>query len=344
MQKLLFYGRIGAGLSQIRKDKMPIQYAIRTKRTVPLTRAEQYEYKERGYSWFDMNYSYEEVPFVVADMDEENGVYAFFGDNGTKLSDWMLVKKPEETEKAYVLGRQKPGSALHDSIGQVIQPGDYLYTHSHDHQNLELSQLVRTMRSKIIVEQLTDSHRWTKLRSRDPNSFIRIPTELMEGGTVVTEAWTKQYSVREADESEDGWVVRSEQFHFTDEATTKAEPGGHVGYFNSQNDIVSGWIPVTPSANDAKLLSSKVHAQKKVVDSLETPLTDIMGTDILLGDFVFSNDNHRNDFMLCEVIGFTKERVRLVGYSYRGGRSLRGYRVITLNWPKNIVKLPITMS
>ena len=323
---------------------MPIQYAIRTKRASPLTRAEQYEHKAQGYSWVDMNFSYEEVPHVVADMDEENGVYAFFADNGMKLSDWMLVKKPEETQKAYVLGRQKPGTTMHDSIGQRIQPGDYLYTHSHDHQNLELSQLVRTMRSKIIVEQLTDSHRWTKLRSRDPHSFIRISTELMDGGEITPEPWTKRYSVREVLANHNSRGVGGEHFHFTDEATALAELDGYVGYFNSRNEIVSGWVSVTPSPSDAKLLNSKVHAQKKVVESLETPLTDIMGTDILLGDFVFSNDNHYNDFMLCEVIGFTKERVRLVGYGYKGGRSLRGYRIVTLNWPKNIVKLPLIMS
>lgn len=323
---------------------MPIQYAIRTKRTSPLTRAQQEERKAQGYSWFDMNYSYEEVPHVVADMDEENGVYAFFADNGMKLSDWMLAKKSEETQKAYVLGRQKPGATMHDSVGQPIQPGDYLYTHSHDHQSLELSQLVRTMRSKIVVEQLTDSHYWTKLRTRDPFSFVRIPTELMEGGGITPEPWTKKYSVREILRDHNNWGVRGEQFHFTDEATALSELDGYFGYFNSRNEIVSGWIPITPSPSDAKLLSSKIHAQKKVVESLETPLTDIMGTDILLGDFVFSNDNHFNEFMLCEVIGFTKERVRLVGYDYKGGRSLRGYRIVTLNWPKNIVKLPITMS
>lgn len=323
---------------------MPIQYAIRTKRTTPLTRAEQYEHKAQGYSWFDMNYTYEEVPPVVADMDEENGVYALFGDNGTKLSDWMLVKKSEEIQKGYLLGRQKPGAMMHDSIGQPIQLGDYLYTHSHDHQSLELSRLVRTMRSKIIVEQLTASHYWTKLRTRDPHSFIRIPTELMEGGEVTPEPWTKRYSVREIIQNHNNRGVAGEQFHFTDEATAREELDGYVGYFNSRNEIVSGWIAITPSPSDAKLLASKVHAQKKVMDSLETPLTDIMGTDILLGDFVFSNDNHFNEFMLCEVIGFTKERVRLVGYDYKGGRSLRGYRIVTLNWPKNIVKLPITMS
>lgn len=321
---------------------MPIKYAIRTKRTSPLSRAEQYAHKAQGYSWFDMNYTYEDVPPVVADMDEENGVYALFGDNGAKLSDWMPVQKSEETKKAFILGRQKPGAIMRDSIGQVIQSGDYLYTHSHDHQNLELSQLVRTMRSKIVVEQLTDSHYWTKLRNRDPYSFIRVPTEIIEGGEVVPEAWTKKYSVRDTSASTPTRFV--EEFILVDEATAEAEKEGYFGFFNSKDEIVSGWITVTPNVFETKPLASKVHAQKKVVQSLPVPHKDAMGTDILLGDFVFSNDNHCNDFMFCEVIGFTKERVRLVGYNYKGGRSLRGSRVSTLNWPKNILKLPITIS
>jgi hypothetical protein len=255
------------------------------------------------------------------------------------------MDKPSEVQEAFILGRSRPGADLLDSVGNLLSPGDYLFTHSNDHRNLELFQLARTMRSKIVVEQLIDASSQQRLYTRKPYSFLRVPAELMEGGDVAPESWTKRYSVLEILDI-DQWGDRSGDYHPTDEATAFADPNGFVGYFNPRNEIVSGWLPVHPNPYDAKSLDSKVHAQKKVVDSLDTPLTDAMGTDILLGDFVFSNDNHSNDFMLCEVIGFTKERVRLVGYDYdyRGGRSLRGRRVVTLNWPKNILKLPLIMS
>lgn len=321
---------------------MPIKYAVRSKRETPLTRAEQFEGKENGYSSLELCYSYEDVPPIVAEMDKTNGVYALFSEAGMKLSAWLPVEKPSEVQEAYIAGRSRQGAFMCDSIGQPLLPGDYLFTHSNNHRSLELFQLARTMRSNIVVESLMDASSTKRLATRNPYSFLRVPKELLEGGEVTPEIWTKKYAVLE--KGAEIAYNRLGNYHLTDELTAREAELGFFGYFNSREEITSGWIPFKTSAYEEKLLNSKVHAQKKVVDSLPVPLTDAMGTDILLGDFVFSNDNHYNDFMLCEVIGFTKERVRLVGYDYKGGRSLRGMRIVTLNWPKNVLKLPLIMS
>lgn len=308
---------------------MPIQYAIRTERTIPLTHAEQNDYKERGYSLYDMNFSYEEVPYVVADMNEENGVSAIFTEDGKKLSDWMLVKKSEEIQKGYLLGRQKPGSPMHDSIGQLIQPGDYLYTHNrYYHSKLELTHLVRTLRSRIVVEYLTDSHSQTKLKTDDPSAFLRIPAELIEGGEVTPTAWTKQYSIREM--VDDGSRFGSASYLITDEATAQASPKGYFGYFNAENRIVGEWVPVIPTPHE-------VEVRNLAWEDLDTPLTDALGTDILLGDLVFSVARNSNSFLLGEVIGFPNGKIQLVRYNH-------WVRDIKVHSSKNAVKLPITIS
>jgi hypothetical protein len=324
---------------------MPIRYAIRTERTTPLTRREATELKAQGYSAYEGRYSYEDVPPIVAETDETNGVYALFSSNGTKLSDWLLLKKPEVVEKELVLGRKKPGAALKDSIGQDIKQGDYIYTHSTDHQKLELSQILRNLKTKMIVEQISDSYCWSNssgIRNRNPHSFIKIPSEVMEGGEVIPEQWEKRYVIHEIHER-NGSAHRS-VFTPVDEATAMREETGHFGYFNSKGILVTGWVDVTPSKYDQETLEKKVHGGRKVMDEPPVPVTDAMGTDIQLGDVVFSNDNHTNDFMLCEVIGFTKERVRLVAYDCVRGRNIFGYRLVTLNWPKNVVKLPMTIT
>lgn len=308
---------------------MPIQYAIRTQRTSPLTREEQDAFKAQGFAEFEINYSYEDVPHVVADMDEENGVYAFFSTNGTKISDWMLVKKSDENQKAYALGRQKQGALLYDSIGQLIHPGDYLYTHSrYYHSKLELTQLVRTLRSRIVVEYLTDSHSQTKLKTDDPSSFLRVPAELIEGGEVAPTAWTKQYSLREM--VDDGSRFGSANYLITDEATAQANPKGHFGYFNTENKIVGKWVPFI-------LTPEETEVRNRVWADLDTPLTDALGTDLLIGDLVFSVARNRNNFLLGEVIGFTKGKIQLVRYNH-------WVRDIKVHSAKDVVKLPITMS
>lgn len=321
---------------------MPIRYAIRSERKVPLTAAESAQLKTQGYSAPEMKCSYEDVPPVVADVDEENGMYALFSESGVKLSKWMTVKKPEEVEQALMLGRRKPGSPLKDSIGQEISQGDYVFTHSHDHRNLELSQVVRNMSAKMVVEQLANTPYWSgssALRTRNPHSFIKVPTEVIEGGVVIPEKWEKRFSIDIG--TKQSRVYREEHFVPIDKTTARQDTAGHFCFYDSKNAPVTGWISIIPDNNyDAELLARKVHAGKKLVEELPVPLTDAMGTDILLGDIVFSNDNHTNDFMLCEVIGFTKERVRLVAYESAG---VAGYRIITLNWPKNILKLPINI-
>ena len=328
---------------------MPIRYAIRSARATPLTNDEQAELRSDGYSAFEARYSYEDVPPVAADMDEENGVYALFSEVGVKLSEWMTVKKPVEVENALRLGRSKPGAVLKDSMGQEIRQGDYVFTHSHDHRNLELSQVVRNIKTKVVVEQLSGAYYWSgssALRTRKPSCFLKVPTELIEGGGAVPEQWEKRFSVDTSTPQDMGF--KEEHFVRVDEATARKDvTAGQFGFFDSNGAPVTGWIPIAPDNDyDKDLLARKVHAGRKVVEELPVPLTDAMGTDILLGDIVFTNDNHTNDFMLCEVIGFTKERVRLVAYQNAayGGMGLTGYRIITLNWPKNIIKLPITMS
>lgn len=321
---------------------MPIKYAIRTKRTSPLTRAEQTELKTQGYSGLEVKYSYEDVPHIVAEMDEENGVYAAFSEAGVKLSDWMTMKKPEEVQKEIELARKKPGTPLKDSIGQDIYHGDYVFTHSHNHQQLELSQVVRNLKVKTVVEQMTDAYYWsgtTALRSRKPNIFIKLPTPLIEGGEVIPEKWEKRFSVYKTEDRRKNY--EETDFIPVDEAHAMQGSTGHFGFFDPKGKSLIGWVPASPDACDQELLDRTVHAGKKVVKELAVPLTDIMGTDILLGDVVFSNDNHTNDFMICEVIGFTKERVRLVAYGRFG---ITGYRLVTLNWPKNIIKLPIAIT
>lgn len=308
---------------------MPIQYAIRTQRTSPLTREEQDAFKAQGFAEFEIDYSYEDVPHVVAEMDEENGVYAFFSTNGTKISDWMLVKKSDENQKAYALGRQKQGALLYDSIGQPIHPGDYLYTHSHYyHSKLELTQLVRTLRSRIVVEHLTDSHSQTKLKNDDPSSFLRVPPELVEGGKVTPAPWTKHYSICER--VDDGSRFGSVNYLITDEATAQANPKGHFGYFNTENKIVGKWVPVIPTPEETEV-------RNRAWADLDTPLTDALGTDLLIGDLVFSVARNRNNFLLGEIIGFPNGKVQLVRYNH-------WVRDMKLHSSKNVVKLPITMS
>lgn len=308
---------------------MPIQYAIRTERTSPVTREEQNDFKAQGLSEFEIGYSYEEVPPVVAAMDEENGVYAFFADNGKKISDWMLVKKHDEIQKAYALGRQKQGALIYDSIGQPIHPGDYLYTHNrYYHSKLELTQLVRTLRSRIVVEYLTDSHSQTKLKTDTSSSFIRIPPELVEGGKVTPATWTKQYSTREM--VDDGSRFGSVNYLITDEATAQANPKGHFGYFNAENKLVGDWVPVLPTHDETEV-------RNRAWADLDTPLTDALGTDLLLGDLVFSVARNSNNFLLGEVIGFPTGKVQLVRYNY-------WVRDIKVHSSKDVVKLPIIMS
>jgi hypothetical protein len=307
---------------------MPIQYAIRTKRTAAIAREEQDDLKAQGFSEFELDYSYEDVPYVVADMDEENGVYAFFAENGTKISDWMLVRKPDEIQQAYVQGRQKQGASIYDSIGQSIHPGDYLYTHNrYYHSKLELTHLVRNLRSRIVVEYLTDSQAQTKLKTGDPSAFLRIPSELVEGGKVTPATWTKQYAIRSM---VDGSRFGPFNYLITDKTTAQANPQGHFGYFNAENKIVGQWVPIIPTPDEIKV-------RNRAWECLDTPLTDALGTDILLGDLVFSVARHSNQFLLGEVIGFREGKLQLVRYNHH-------MRDIKVHSSKNVVKLPLIIS
>jgi hypothetical protein len=183
------------------------------------------------------------------------------------------------------------------------------------------------------------------MRTRTPNSFIKIPSALIEGGEVIPEQWEKRYIIHEVSDVNIVGAEHRSIFVPVDAATAMQNEQGHFGYFNSNGTPVTGWISIIPEKYDKEDLEKTVHAGKKVMKESPVPVTDAMGTDIELGDIVFSNDNHPNDFMLCEVIGFTKERVRLVAYDCPTvSRKTRGYRLVTLNWPKNIIKLPITIT
>jgi hypothetical protein len=323
---------------------MPIHYAIRKERTEPLTRAEQAKLYAHGYSAYEARCVFEDVPHIVADMDAENGMYALFSEHGTKLSDWMLMKKHPEVEEALILGRKKTGAPLTDSVGQTIKQGDYLFTHSNDHKYLLLNQVVRNLKTKVILEELRGLHSWFKtsgLITRNPKTFIKISSTVVEGGGDMPDVWEKQFAVREVGSTPNGSAV--ERYVRATESIAQGEEHGCFAYFNAEGALVSGWINIIPSKWELPELEAKVHAKKKLYDVPPAPMKDALGAEMQLGDVVFSNDNHYNNFMVCEVIGFSKDRVRLIGYE-PNGRSLRGRRVITLNCPANIVKLPIIVA
>jgi hypothetical protein len=321
---------------------MPTKYAIRTRTDVQLTRQEQYMIDTQGWKVPEDKYTYEEVPAIVAEFDTENGVYALFSSNGVKLSEWLLITQVDDVQKQWRLGRTKPGPVLKDSIGQDINQGDYLVAHRQKEESLELCQVVRNMQTKTATENLSSSRFASTakaIQSRDPETYVKLPSELIEGGMIPTQHWEKRFALRFAEHIP--YQGTREDYTLVDEDTAMKDESGHFGYFNN-GVLVSGWIPCPLNPHTARSLEDKIHSKKKIMESLEVPLTDSMGTDIVLGDWVFSNYSNATLFMLCEVIGFTKDRVRLMGYANTSPHmGLQGQRIITLNPPKNILKLPV---
>lgn len=316
---------------------MPIKYAVRT--IHPLTPEQEAEKKRLSYL---RKITYEEdVPHIVADMDEENGMYAIFSTNEVRLTDWLLLKTTDSLQKLLMLGRAKPGPILKDSIRQDIVQGDYVMTHNYDQSGLELSLVVRNLNVKVETQHLTNVRSWDdSLRKRNPEATLMIPKELIDGGTPIKEFWEKRFALREGADKATGRGVR---YHAVVEGAARLdEESGCVGYFNSKGELVTGWVPYEASQWEEDYLKKPVYNRKKVVEVLDVPMTDALGTALTLGDFVFSNDNHYNTFMLCEVMGFTEEKVLLLGYNKHSNASSQGYRAISWNNPQKIIKLPIT--
>jgi uncharacterized protein (DUF952 family) len=294
---------------------MPIKYAIRK-----VTSTQKVTYDE-------------DVPHIVADMDEENGMYAIYSTNNVRLTDWIQLKASDSLQKALANGRMNPGPTLKDSIQQDINQGDYLFTHHYDQNDLELSLVVRNLKVKTEAQQLTNTRSWDdSLRKRNPEATLRIPKELIDGGPVVNEILRKGFAVQE----------NHSTYHVVDETTASQDRAGRMGYFNSNGDLVTGWVRYSVPEQHQAYMAKKKHNNKLVMETLDTPPTDALGTELMIGDWVFSNDNQYSTFMLSEIMGFTEDKVLLLGY-YRLRNSFCGQYVITWNKSKKIVKLPITV-
>ena len=317
---------------------MPIQYAIASTRTTAVSPDERAELEARGYFGAELNFIYTIVPVGVAEADEEFGRYALFSHNGTKVSKWLKTTKPAKLVELLRSGEKKPGDALKDSLQQDVTRGDYLLAHSPDNRRLELSQVVRNTQIKTFTESLVDTqHSGTDtedaVRPHLPETHIKIPADMLDGGTVIPELLEKRFALLETKQIPITCTV-------VDEATATKDGKGFFGYF-LRGEPVTGWIPCAVSTYEQKLWDNEEEAQK---EALSVPVTDIMGTDILLDDWVFTSNNHYNTFMLCRVIGFSADKVRLVAYKkYSTDEDSRGYRIFTLNWPKDIVKIPLTV-
>jgi hypothetical protein len=317
---------------------MPIQYALRSRRDTPLTSRENTELVELGYSPIELHYSFDDVPPVVAKSFENNGVYAVFSSKGRKLSGWVPAKPSPYIQAEHQKAIKRPGKPLLDSIKQELNRGDYALTHTYSHKELELVQVIRNTPTKTVVEPLT-SDVWlgsNKPRTINPHSLLRIPSELIEddGTTSAVEQWEKKWAIRTIVENwEPKWGMRTSQTYVeTDEITATNHDKGHFGYFNSSGNLISGWIPFLSPGYLQFTVDKTKHSGKKITESVDVPITDVMGEDILLNDWVFSNDNQGHHFSLYKVIGFSKDAVRLDSF----GR-------LTLNNPKNIVKLPFSI-
>lgn len=314
---------------------MPIKYAIRTELNAPLPKKEVAEYKAQNYSAHDLKFHYEEVPSMVAEMDEENGVYAVFSNNGVKLSDWILMKEPEAITEVKDKWRTKPLHSLKDAIKQELQPGDYVFIDVSGFRKLELNRVVHVLKSGVVVESFGKGK--ITIRKRWELMFIKIPAELLTDGTITPEKYEKRYAVHESQDERHSFLSLH---HPVDEVTARQSEEGMFSYFNSRGEQITGWTWIKLEDRLLEKLNSKVYYDEEIVESLPIPLTDALGSDIMLGDLVFSNMNYHH-FMMCEVVGFTKNKVLLLAYlAYHEGIE-NGQRTLTLNAPKSIVKYPI---
>lgn len=317
---------------------MPIKYAVRT--PIPFTEEQEADHARLGYQRWPLKFTYEEdVPPIVAEMDEENGLYAIYSANGVRLSDWLVLKTSESLQKEQAQGNAKPGPTLKDSIQQDINAGDYLLTHNYDQNSLELNLVFRNLNVKTVAHQLTNERSWAdSVRKRNPEATLKLPKELIDGGAILNEVWEKRFARRQQETVSNQRIL---SVYFTvDEIAAANSEEGFFGYFNSKGELISGWIDCAINPWTEKEVKEGTYKRKKAVDSLDTPVTDALGAELSVDDWVFSNDNHYNTFMLCQVLGFTDEKVHLLGYSkYRN--SMDGHRITTWNNSKKIVKLPI---
>ena len=276
-------------------------------------------------------YTYEDVPADVAEMDEERGAYAYYSHNGRRISDFVPVKIKAEAEEALAKERRNPKSSiLRDSIGQSFIRGDYVLTHNPEHTALELGQVVRNLPTKSVVRSFAQP--WlSRLRTRNTSALLRIPPEFIHGGEAPEQKWTIQYKGMAGTHAQGRteWLLPNRAAALT--------ANGYFQYMNAEGRAVTPVIPIENEGFIQMCREQTTHGQKKLVEH-DIPMTDAMGTDILVGDWVFSDDNHWAKFFLCEVVGFTRDRVRLICYDDYG-------RIFTtLNWSKNIIKLPVTIT
>lgn len=316
---------------------MPIKYAIRTELNAPLPKKEVAEYKAQNYSAHDLKFHYEEVSSMVAEMDEESGVYAAFSSNGVKLSDWILMKEPEAITEVKDKWKTKPSHSLKDAIKQELQPGDYVFTDVNGGTKLELNRVVHVTKSGVVVESFAKGK--TTIRKRWELLFLKIPAEFLTNDVIVPEKYEKRFALNDSGD-EDGFSFSS-TYHPTDEATAQQNKDGVSAYFNSRGEQITGWTWINLIPHSIRRLDGKVFQDKEIIEHLPVSLTDVLGTEIRLGDFVFSTIDYHH-FMLCEVVGFTQNKVLLVGYLAYHEDDKHGQMLVSLNTPKSIVKFPIS--
>lgn len=306
---------------------MPFRYAIQAEPLKPVSRLSIEPQSDDDY---------EEVPQIVAEMDEKNGRYAVFSSNGKRVGDWLPLKKNDRLQGQYDGWLVKESPVLKTGMEQEINRGDYVLSHDSSNKTLLLGRVFRNARQRSVVEQFVADWYWgLTLSHLSTEALLRIPAGMVEGGYVPKERWEKRFAVSAVDGS-----TGRKEYYPVDEATALAEPDGHFGLFNSEGTLITGWVRITMSEDEQLALGTKLTSPsyKKAVPELDVPLKDIFGTDLLFDDWVFSNHRNRSQFILCKVIGFTKGKVQLLGYSkYLDS----GTRVVTLNWPENIVKLPV---
>lgn len=295
---------------------MPFRYAIQAEPLKPVSRHSTEPQSDADY---------EEVPQIVAEMDEKNGRYAVFSSNGKRVGDWLPVKKNKNLQGQYDGWLVKESPVLKTGMEQEINRGDYVLAHGSNNKKLILGRVFRNARQRSVVEQFISDWYWgLTLAHLYAEDLLRIPSAMVEGGYVPKERWEKKFAV-----SAFGDTGRRE-YYPVDEATAVADPDGHFGLFNSEGSLVTGWVRIAMSEEEHQALGTKLTSpsQKKMVYDLDVPLQDVFGTDLQFDDWVFSNHKNRSDFILCKVIGFKKDKVQLLGYS----KYLDvGTRVVTLN-------------
>lgn len=315
---------------------MPIKYAIRSNKddSTPTTEVSSQEH----HAWNDGYASYEDVPAGVAEMAGKDGRCAIFSELGSRLSDWNPLYKDEKVAKAWAAGAKDSGPAHRDCMEQIIQPGDYLFSHGFEFRTLDLGVAIRSTKTKVVTEDLTGwSFSKTEVRNRNPEALLRIPAELIDGGTPRDIEFETMYAIQYETRDENRVTYEYEQVN---EATAKASPNGHFGYFERSNaNSVTGWVSMEMNQREKETLANTRFGNKHIVQELEELHKDALGSELNLGDWVFTGDNHYSTFIIAKVIGFTDHKVRLHGY--QKGYEVNGYRKITMNWPLNVVKIPV---